>query len=181
MVKTGIIILVAFLLGCSSLILDPSIPALEAKDYTLVLSACENTPGIGMDICRVTEGDTIASSWKLIVPQGTPIEGGEVNVYYRDIHKQYSIGGSVVEIPWREFFGADKWSDDMDGEALALVLIRWKDDRGIIQVTKFRGIAKIVVTKQGYDKLPIDSGLNQWGTKCKVQYSTAGRSALKCE
>ncbi len=174
----------AFLLtvvGCSGLVIDTSTPAADAGDFTLAISACGATPGIGFDICRVTEGDEIASSWKMVVPQGSQIQGGEIDVYYRDLHKQYPISGIVVEVPWRDFFGQATWSSDLDGEAMALLVVRWKDDTGLIQITKFRGLAKIVVTKKGYDRMPIDSGFHTWETNCKIQYSTAGRSALQCK
>jgi hypothetical protein len=173
--------LVLAVLGCSSLVVDPSIQAVDANDYTLATSACEAAPGGGMDICRVTEGTKIESSWVMIVPSGKGIAGGEVDVYYRDIHKNYPVTGKVVEIPWRDFFGADLWSRDMDGEALALVLVRFKTPEGLQEIAKFRGIAKIVVTKPGYDRMPIDSGFAGWKTTCKIQYSTAGRGAISCK
>jgi hypothetical protein len=113
-----------------------------------------------------------------------PISGsvtGEVDVYYRDLHKTYAIGRSILEIPWRDFFGQDKWTSDLDGEALALDIVRWVDSAGIVRETKYRGIAKIVVTKPGYERMPMDSGQHQWQTTCRIQYSTSGRSALKCQ
>lgn len=174
-------LLSAFLGGCAAFVVDRSISAVEAGDSTLALSACGAVPGGGMDICRVTEGTVITSSWKLIVPAGRSVLGGEVDVYYRDLHKQYPVTGSVIEIPWRDFFGSDTWSSPMDGEALALVLLRWKTPEGIEEIVKFRGIAKIVVTKAGYDRMPIDSGFGVWPTTCRIQYSTAGRGALSCQ
>ena len=179
---SGMIVGVLFTAACSSLVVDRSMPAVAAGDYTLAISACENVPGGGMDICRVRENTTIESVWKLIVPQGKNIvQGGEIDVYYRDVHRQYGVTGSVVEIPWRDFFSQERWTSDLDGEALALVLVRWKTPEGIEEVVKFRGIAKIVVTKEGYDRLPIDSGFAAWKTTCKVQYSTAGRGAVQCK
>lgn len=154
--------------------------AYAANDFTLI-STCNATPGIGMDICLFTEGDSIVSSWQLILPHGDRITGGEVDVYYRDLHKSYNVSSSPLVISFNDFFGANKWSSDLDGELLALVTIRWKDDTGLIQTTKLRGIAKTVVTKPGYDRMPIDSGLHAFSTDCKIQYSTAGRSALECK
>ena len=166
-VMTGLL----FMAACSSFVVDRSMNAVDAGDYTLAISACEAVPGSGMDICRVREGTAIESSWKLIVPQGkSVIEGGEVDVYYRDVHRQYAVQSSVIEIPWRDFFNQSTWTRDLDGEALALVLIRFKTPEDIEEVVKFRGIAKIVVTKAGYDRLPIDSGFAAWKSTCKVQY-----------
>ena len=176
----GLTILVTFL-GCSALVIDPSMDAVEAGDLTLALSACGATPGGGLDICRVTEGTRIESSWKLIIPNGKRIVGGEVDIYYRDIHKTYGITGNILEIPWKDFFGVDTWGRDQDGQALALLLVRYVDDNGVESLIKFRGIAMIVVTKKGYDRLPIDSGFSTFRTVCKVQYSTAGRGAVSCK
>lgn len=169
------------LLGCSALVIDPSMDAVEAGDSTLALSACEATPGGGYDICRVTAGTRIESSWKLFVPGGRRVTGGEIDVYYRDIHKSYAAKGPIVEIPWKDFFGAETWSKAQDGQALALLLIRYTDDNGVEQVVKFRGIAQIVVTSPGYDRLPIDSGFSTFKTTCKISYSTAGRGAVSCK
>lgn len=176
----GLAILVT-LLGCSALVIDPSMNSVDAGDYTLAVSACEAVPGNGMDICRVTEGTKIESSWKLVIPSGKRITGGEIDVYYRDIHKSYAISGSIVEIPWKEFFGSPTWEKAQDGEALALLLVRFLDDNGNERLTKFRGIAKIVVTSKGYDRLPIDSGFSAFKTTCKIQYSTEGRGAVSCK
>lgn len=171
-----------FLAACAGLVVDPSISAVDAGDYTLAMSACEAVPGGGMDICRVREGDLIQSSWKLVIPSGLKVTGWEVDVYYRDAqHTVHQTGtDGVVEVQWKDFFGSPTWTSDMDGEALALVLVRYKDNTGIEQVQKFRGIAKIVVTKPGYDRLPIDSGFAAFSTDCKIQYSTSGRGAVAC-
>ncbi len=179
--KGLLIAILGAVLGCSALTLDPSIQAVDAGDYTLALSACDAVPGGGMDICRVTAGTKIESSWKMIVPGSKKITGGEVNVYYRNIQKSYAISGPILEIPWSDFFGSDTWDASMDGEALALVLVKFKTPQGLEEIAQFRGIAKIVVTKSGYDRMPIDSGFAGWKTTCKIQYSTAGRGAISCK
>lgn len=170
---------------CSSgLVIDRSMQAVAAGDYTLAVSACGAVPGGGMDICRVKEGAPIESSWRLIVPAKTKkqIKGGELTVYYRDISKTYTIADKpLIEIPWRDFFGAATWQRSMDGEALALAQIRYVTPEGIEELFWARGIAKIVVTRQGYDPLPLDSGFAAWSTTCKISYSTAGRSVVKCK
>jgi hypothetical protein len=165
-------LLLLFLSACSGITIDPSMDAYAAGDFTLI-STCNATPGIGMDICNVTEGEQISSGWKLILPHGDRIVGGEVDVYYRNIHKTYNVSASPLVISFRDFFSSATWTSDLDGELLALVTIRWKDDTGIIQSTKLRGIAKTVVTKPGYDRMPIDSGLHAFSTVCTIQYSTA--------
>jgi hypothetical protein len=155
--------------------------SVEAGDYTLAGAACGSVPGHGMDVCRVREGAFIESSWKLILPaKGEGILGGEVDVYYRDVHHSYAVTDNVLEIPWRDFFGSDVWRREFDGEALALAVVRYKTPEGLEEEVKFRGIAKIIVTKAGYDRLPIDSGYVGWKKTCKVQYTTAGRGALEC-
>lgn len=178
-----LILLMLLLSGCSQLTVDPSMEAVDAGDYTLVHSACEGTPGLGLDSCIVKEGSEIDRSWQLIIPSGHRyVLGGEVDVYYKGIHKQYPIkkDSEILEIKWDEFFGKKKWSKDLDGEVLALVLLKY-DKKGIIEIAKFRGIAKIIVIKQGYSRMPIGSGFSGWETDCKIQYSTAGRGALECK
>jgi hypothetical protein len=184
MKSSASIFALGLLVGCAStLLVDPSIPAVQAGDYTLIMSACENAPGIGMDICRVNEGTQITSSWRLIIPRnGINVLGGEINVYYRDIQRSYGIpaGNNIVEIPWGEIFGSDRWNKSMDGEALALVSLKYKDAQGVEKFAKFRGIAKIVVTDASYARMPIDSGVAAWPTTCKIEYSTSGRAAMRC-
>ncbi len=177
------LVIFALLVGCTTIVIDRSLPAVEAGDYTIAMSAgCGAVPGLGMDVCHVRAGTKIEAVWNLAVPSGhKEILGGEVDVYYRDVHKSYGITGRVVSIPWKDFFGSDTWESSMDGEALALVLIRYKTPEGIEEIAKYRGIAKIVVTKEGYDRLPIDSGFGAFTSTCRIVYSTAGRSAMECK
>jgi hypothetical protein len=163
-------------------VIDPSADAFNSGDFTLVHSACQASPGLGFDICRVTEGATIDSFWTLIIPHGPATEGGEVDVYLRDQKKTYpiKINDTAIIIPWTDFFPTGIWDLSMSSEAMALVILKWKDPTGIDGVTKLRGLAKIVVTKKDYAELPIDSGFSTWKESCEVQYSSAGRGALKC-
>lgn len=175
-------LLCVLLAACSTVaVVDTSPDAIKSGDYSLIHSVCGAAPGRGLDVCLVSDGTPIDSVWRLVVPSGKSVIAGELDVYYRDIHKSYPISGSVVEIPWKDFFGVDLWSADFDGEVMALLVVRWKDATGIEQVTKFRGLAKIIVTSKGYERLPIDSGVAQWQTTCKIDYTTAGRSALSCK
>ena len=163
--------------------MDPSVDAFASGDYTLIGSACGAVPGRGMDVCQVTQGSQISTAWTMILPPiGGKVLGGEIDVYYRTLHKQYSLTDKpILQIPWADFFGSKTWSPDQDGEVEALALIRWQDNTGVTQVTKLRGLAKIIVTSAGYDRMPIDSGFQAWTTKCTIQYSSAGRSALECK
>lgn len=186
--RVGVAFALGLLLGggCSgkALILDRSIPAVEAGDYTLAVSACENVPGHGMDICRVQEGDAIQSAWTMVIPtKGQAILGWEADVYYRDVVQPVSVSGvgPAIQIPWKDFFKQDTWTKALDGEAMALVTVRYRTPEGLEELVRFKGLAKIVVLSAGYDRLPLDSGFTAWGTTCKVQYSTAGRGALQCK
>lgn len=171
------------LVACShGFVFDPSIEAVEAGDFTLPSSLCSAVPNGGMDVCHVSEGTAITSDWRLILPTGRGVSEGEVSVYYRDIEKTYAITGTTVTIPFRDFFGDHTWSGSRhDGELLALAFVRYKLPDGTIELLKFRGIAKIVVTKAGYDRMPIDSGFSNWTKNCKIQYSTSGRTAVQCK
>lgn len=180
--RVSVCFVAVLLMSCGGIPIDPSMDAVAAGDFTLGVSACNAVPGSGMDACHVREGTKIDSAWVLIVPAGFEgMTGGEVDVYYRDIQKTYPVNNKVIRIPWADFFQNSVWRSEFDGEALALVSINYKDNDGIDKVQKFRGIAKIIVTKAGYDRLPIDSGYAAWKTTCKIQYSSAGRGAVSCQ
>lgn len=184
--RFGTVAVFLAVLGCATVVVDPSIQAVDAGDLTLATSACAAVPGGGLDSCLLREGTAIDSSWRLYVPIGGTILGSEVDVYYRDVqppHLEFPAGQRVLEIPWKDLFKAEKWSREMDGEAMALVLVRYKTPEGIEEIAKYRGIAKLIVTAAGYERMPIDSGFAAWKEtfKCKVQYSTAGRSAVSCK
>lgn len=130
----------------------------------------------------------MTSAWRLVLPVDKAFFlGGEVTVYFKDTSRSFAITQPLVEIPWREIFyhqlpdPLPTWKRSMDGEVLALAQIRMKTNHGLEEIWKARGIAKIVVTRSGYDPLPIDSGYEAWKGTCEVSYSTAGRSALRCE
>lgn len=166
-------------LGCKSLVMDSSLAAVDAGDYTLAVAACEGMPGRGADICRFKRGSEIASSWQVVLPEGDRILGGEVEVTFRDVTRTYPVLGSLVSIPFKDILGTTHWEASHDGFALALATIRYQG-RETEEVVRARGIAFIVVTDPGYDPLPIDSDTGVFKTKCEIQMSTAGRSALKC-
>lgn len=170
--------------ACKAPVEDKSMAAVEAMDYTLVHSPCENVPGQGMDICRFVEGTEISSSWRIVVPSGKHVRGGQVILAYRDMRKTYAVGeGPVVEIPWREFFQTDRWTKDLGGEAEARVVLEWENERGIVVTARALGLARILVLSAEYNVMPLDSGVHAWEgkVKCRAQYSTAGRSAFRCE
>lgn len=179
----GIVCGVTFMVSCSGMVVDRSMNAVEAGDYTLISSLCEATPNRGIDICHASEGTTIASEWKLFLPEHARIKGGEVVVYSRDIAKTFPIGGPMVNIPFSVFFNQTIWTRDLDGELLALATVRYETPEGIEELAHFRGIAKIVVTRPGYSRLPIDSGFVAFtkDVTCKIEYTTAGRSNFYCK
>jgi hypothetical protein len=178
----ALILLAGCATGCK-IPVDPSIAAVEAKDLTLIGSACETLPGRGADICRVKEGQAVTGGWRLVIPRVKgSVVGSEVTVYFKGRSLTVSGGETnVVEIPWEKLTKGNTWSRDDDGQALALATVRWKDDRGVIDSTRARGIAIIVVTRPGYDPLSLDSDHAAFGTKCTVVYTTAGRGALSCK
>lgn len=165
--------------GSCSLVLDPSALALESNDKTLVHSACKAAPSQGLDICRVLEGSTIREEWDLIVPHPDKFISGEVRIRIRDTVKTYPVTDNVVKIPWKEVLGHEIWLAEDDGPVQALGSFQYKGPQGPVWVD-ILGIAFLVVLKQGYSPMPIDSGVEMSDTKCTVQYSSAGRSAILC-
>lgn len=176
-------ILAPLLLGCNALpyVSDASIGAVEAGDYTIAMSACEAAPGNGMDICRVVEGQAITQSWVMVLPVDRKNVGGEVVVFYKGVEKSYGVTGRTLVISWKDFLGSPTWKREHDGEALALASIRYLNATGIEEQLLLRGIAKLVVVKPSYTRLPIDSSLQSWQSDCKIQYSSSGRSAVSCK
>lgn len=181
---------VLVLLSCSTAIVkDNSIDAFASSDLTLV-SSCLSTSGptismsSGVDSCQFTVGDIVSGAWTLVVPSpknAKNIVGGTIDVYYKDKHKAYPVDGWANQVYFRDFLQLQHWTKDYDeGVVSALVTISWVDNEGVNQLSKFRGLAVLVVTARGYDRMPIGSHNNAWGTTCKVQYSTAGRSAVEC-
>lgn len=172
--------------GCSGqqLQVDSSTEAFKAGEYALV-NACQSAPSEGFDACRFTVGDEIKSSWTLIAPsQKTSkyVTGGTVDVYFKDLHKSYPVGDWLTEIKLGDFLGAKTWTKDYhQGLITALLTLNWTDNEGIAQVSRYRGVALLLVTDKGYSRMPIDSGNAFWEATCRIQYSTAGRSAMSCK
>lgn len=172
------------LAGCKT-VFDISPEAYASNDFTLVgaLSEgpCKSLPVGGVDVCRVKEGSPRESIWRLILPEGLGTTGGQITVYYKDYSKVYPIHGTVTEIPFSDLIGAGEWKEGDSDVATALAEVRYRDTEGVERVAKAEGMAIIVVLKAGYDPMPMDSGQENWGLNCRVQYSTAGRSALVCK
>lgn len=177
--------------GCShGVVIDTSQDAFAAGDMTMS-SSCESAPGdklglaSGVDSCRFTDGDKMQSSWNLVAPKpksALQVTGGTIDIYYRDVHRSYPISDWLIPIPFKDIFNTEAWSADQNQVMVeALITLNWIDNQNIAQVTRYRGFALVLVLKQGYERLPIDSGNAAWGTTCKVQYSTAGRGAIKCQ
>lgn len=176
------LVLLAGLTRCKSIPVDPSAQAAEAGDYTLIMQngCAEALPSRGADIMRVKVGAPIDCSWNILLPKGDNVLGGEINVTYGDKSLSYGVTGAVTSIGVRELVGHDFWSGEDDGLVLALATIRYKGNE-TEEVVRARGLLFIVVTEANYDPLPIDSGFSAFSMDCKIQYSTAGRSAVSCK
>lgn len=174
------------LASCSgTLVIDASIPAVEAGDYTLAGSACDGHIGDGFSVCRVKQDTRIDSVWSMVVPPvGGRILGVEVDIFYRDLPNptHMSTKDAVVTVAWKDILHATTWTQDLAGEAEALVDVKYQTDTGLTETAKFKSGAKILVLAPGYERMPMDStAAVGWETTCKVQYSTAGRSAVSCK
>lgn len=169
--------------GCRTIV-DISPAAYASGDLTLVGALsdgpCKSLPVGGADVCRVKEGAPIESIWRLVVPKEA-VNGGQVTVYYKDYSRVYPITGPVIDIPFRDIVNADKWAKSHSDVATALAEVKYMDTSGIQQTVRAEGMAIIIVLSANYDPLPMDSGQENWGLNCIVQYSSAGRSALSCK
>lgn len=179
--RYAIVLALATLASCKSIVLDPSISAIQAGDYTLALSGCSAHPGQGADTCRVKIGEPVSAEWAVIVPFGDFFETGELLIRYKDIEKTYAITSKVVKGAWRDIIDHEVWQSTDSGIALLLAELRFRDPQGVVRLVQARGILFLVPTSTVYEVMPIDSGFAGFKTICKVQYSTAGRSAIECK
>jgi hypothetical protein len=175
--------IVAAIVGCSGLVIDPSAPAAASGDLTLALKACDGPLYSGFGVCRVKEGTEIDSSWQAVLPKlEGHLLGGELTVRLRDIVKSYPIpDGGIVNVPLRDLYGHGVWEKADTSIANATAKLRIKYDTGIEGELFIEGQILIRVLAEGYDPIAIDSGFHAWGRKCSVQYSTSGRGAVKCD
>lgn len=172
------LIIILLLFACvSHVIMDPSVGAVKADDYTLIQSICEAAPGRGIDVCRAKEGTPISSTWVLVLPKG---KGGEVSVQYRDVTRTYAVTGTTITIPLKDFFDHENWEKTDAGTAVLYAKVIYNSGTGDAVFTA-RGFAFFIVTDNTYDPMPIDSGYSAFQTQCKIQYSTSGRSAIGCK
>lgn len=179
-------LLLAFLAGCASGVrIDSSPQALASGDLTLIHSLsngpCSSLPAQGADVCRFIEGTPIESSWRLVLPSGKFVSGGEVTVYWKDIQKTFAVTGPVLEIPLRDLMGHDTWDSDDTDAATALAQIKVKAVDGTERQILAEGLAVIIVLKPGYSPLPISSSDQAFGGDCALSYTTSGRTSLSCE
>lgn len=189
-----LLISVSLLSCCTPLVIDQeSTDAFAAGDFTLA-SSCIATPGktfgmaSGVDSCHFTVGDQIGSAtWTLVVPPPSTaqqVTALEIDVYVPkySLHKTYSAANDwALEIPFSDLFGTT-WTADQDEAVVeALATITYVDNEKVNHVLKTRAIAFMVITAAGYDRMQVDSGNQAWGVTCKVQISTAGRSAVECK
>lgn len=175
-------ILFGFLLllaGCKAVPIDPSIPAAQAGDLTMVFAACGAVPSRGLDICRVVEKGEAAEVMRIVMPKDKRVTG-EIRVRYKGVVKSYPVTGSVVQIPLRDVIGKERYEREDQGIIQMTGSLRAELPDGV-RFTDVLGYAFLVVLGEGYTPMPIDSGNAAWGSTCRVQYSTAGRSALECK
>lgn len=176
--------LVLLLTACTSPSLiptDTSMEATEARDKTLVMSACETAPSRGMDVCRFVEGSSITSKWTLIMPWEHSTRG-TVRVRYRDRVMSYEVSGPTLDIYWADVMGAKVWQREHDGLVQALGEVTFTDWNGSVVSTKVLGYAYVIILKPGYTPLYIDSGdVHPFKTsRCVVIYTEKGRSQVQC-
>lgn len=174
----------AGLVACT-IVVDRSMNAVEAGDFTLAISACSSVPNGGFDACRFKEGAPIQSSWITYLPYGGKVLGGEATVMYQGIEKVYSIVEDQKEIviPWQDFFTDNVWKTQYSGVASMRIDLRILDNNDVEKTIPAVGEARIFVLSSGYSVLPVDSGYAAWEREitCKLSYTTSGRSNVTCK
>lgn len=169
------------LAACASLPLpvDDSMTAAAAGDLTLIHSACAEQLGHGYDLCRVTEGAEVVETWSLVFPWAGSFVDGDVSVSYLGTEHRFKVTGPQLDIPWKLLTGKATWSKGDDSPAQARAALKFHQDDGDHWVDLL-GFAFPIVLKQGYAPLPLDSGRSFTEAVCRLQYSSAGRSAVEC-
>lgn len=175
----GCLVLLGAASGCHSMVIDPSMLAKAAHDQTLIVSACHAAPSQGVDVCRVKEGAAIAEKMIFVVPWTKDSDWGQMAIRYRDRDLSFPIEAATVEVSFAEVTGAETWTRAVEAPIQARASIRYKTDSGAVFVDLIGYVFPIVLA-QGYDPLPMDSGVEAFQNTCRVQYTSAGRSAIEC-
>jgi len=177
-----IIALFMVLMGCQTINRDKSpTTAIDAGDKSLIHSACHAGPTVGFDICKVHEGRKIKEVWKLIVPFDNRVDYGAIRVQWKNKVKTYRIKSVVVSIPFRDIIGENVWKKDHEAPIQAQVGLKLKNSNGESQWVDLLGYAFPIVLTESYKPFFMDSGDQYFETRCKIQYTTAGRSDIRCK
>lgn len=172
----------AVLTGCPKAeVIDLSMRAVAAGDYTLVQSACEAAPSRGIDICRFKEGSPITQKLKIVAPNDNAVLESRIRVRFRDRVLERTWPRGLVEISYTELLGENVWSDNLDGPVQVLATFKYRDQKGVEKFVDALGLSFLIVLPDGYDPLPIDSGVAAFTQSCRIEYTTAGRSSIKCK
>lgn len=168
--------------GCYTVNRDKAfLKAIEAGDKTLIHSACHAGPTVGYDICKVREGRLIREKWVLIVPYDSRVEYGGIRIRWKDTIKTYPVKSPLVIIPFKDIIGETRWKKEHEAPLQAQVGLKVRDSNGETVWVDLLGYAFLIVLTESYHPLFIDSGNQFFETTCKIQYSTAGRSAITCK
>lgn len=169
----------SLLTGCNAMVIDTSMAATAAHDQTLIVSACHAAPSQGVDVCRVKEGARVTEKMIFVVPWTKDSDWGQMSLRYRDHVLTVPVDAATVEITFAELVEADTWAHELEAPIQARASIRYKTDQGAV-FTDLIGYVFPIVLAQGYDPLPMDSGAEAFQNTCRVQYTSAGRSAIEC-
>jgi len=170
---------------------DLSPAAYAAGDWTLVGALsdgpCKSLPVGGADLCRFKDGAGVESILRLFIPNTKGLSrenkiSGEAVVYYRDFSKAYPIpaDAKTLDIDLKDFVGPT-W-EKTDGDVMTtLATLKFTDSESVERTVQAEHVAQLIVLSKDYDPLPLDSGSQNWGTTCEIQYSTSGRSVVSCK
>ena len=183
-----ILFLLSYLLiACNAhtIVMDTSMNAVIAGDYTLLTASCSPMVSQGADICRVNEGTEISQVWTLLLPKGQGVLGGQITVTYKGAETGITIpvGGGAVEIPLKSILDHDgPYMYDDRGSIVALADVQYKDNQGAISHVQMRGLLILAVLDKGYQPLPIDGGGSvAFKQHCDLLTTTSGRTSVKCK
>lgn len=171
--------MVLVLAGCKDVIIDPSPNAMASGDITLAFTAGQNPVRQGVDVFRVTEGETTFGEMQIVAPQMPELIAGELSVRYKGRGLQKNFSGRVIRISWRELVGRETFDLNDDGIVQMVGRAQWNAPDGPRWID-VQGYAFLIVLRKGYSPVPLNSGLEADKQSCAVDYTSSGRSAVSC-
>jgi len=171
--------LLLVLLASCSVKIDPSMPAAEAGDLSVILGVSEEINS-GYAFIRTNSGTPIKETFDVFLPK-VPGEYRILGCEGLESVGSFGDSGDKITVPLKELVPHERWPEQYHCEIQFLAKASGEAGGNPIDIKAF-GIVRVLSLKSGYSVLPLDSPYAAWKRKYKGQeltYSTAGRSAVE--